>query len=63
MEALSDVSPDSLEHEESLWLSTNIIAENEKRVNIYGAIELIRDIICLHASYKPDLTLGLANHP
>jgi hypothetical protein len=34
MEALSDVSPDSLEHEESLWLSTNIIAVNEKRVNI-----------------------------
>jgi hypothetical protein len=34
MEALSDVSPDSLELEESLWLSTNIIAENEKKVNI-----------------------------
>jgi hypothetical protein len=34
MEALSDVSPDSLEHEEPLWLSTNIIAENEKKVNI-----------------------------
>ena len=63
MEALSDVSPDSLEHEESLWLSTNIIAENEKRVNIYGAIELIRDIICVHASYRSDPTLVLANHP
>jgi hypothetical protein len=63
MEALSDVSPDSLEHEELLWLNVNIIAENEKRVNIYGAIELIRGIIRLHASFKPDLTLGLANHP
>jgi hypothetical protein len=63
MEAVSDVSPDSLEHEESLLLSTNIIAVNEKRVNIYGAIELVREIICLHASYKSDLTLGLANHP
>ncbi len=34
MEVRSDVSPDSLEHEEPLWLSTNIIAENEKKVNI-----------------------------
>jgi hypothetical protein len=34
MEALSDVSPDSLEHKEPLWVSTNIIAENEKKVNI-----------------------------
>jgi hypothetical protein len=34
MEALSDVSPDSLEYEEPLWLGTNIIAENEKKVNI-----------------------------
>jgi len=24
MEVISDVSPDSLEHEEPLWLSTNI---------------------------------------
>jgi hypothetical protein len=63
MEALSDVSIDSLEHDEPLWLNVNIIAENEKRVNIYVAIELIRVIIRLHASYKPDLTLGLANHP
>jgi hypothetical protein len=29
MEVRSDVSPDSLEHEEPLWLGTNIIAENE----------------------------------
>jgi hypothetical protein len=63
MEALSDVSIDSLEHDEPLWFNVNIIAENEKRVNIYVAIELIRVIIRLHASYKPDLTLGLANHP
>jgi hypothetical protein len=63
MEAVSDVSHDSLEHEKPLLLSTNIIAEHEKRVNIYGAIELTRDVIRLHASYKPDLTLGLANHP
>jgi hypothetical protein len=34
MEALSDVSPDSLEYEEPLWFITNIIAENEKKVNI-----------------------------
>jgi hypothetical protein len=34
MEAVSDVSPDSLEYEESLWLGTNIIAGNEKRANI-----------------------------
>jgi hypothetical protein len=63
MEALSDVSIDSLEHDEPLWLNVNIIAENEKRVNIYGAIELVRDIICLQALYRLNLTLGLANHP
>jgi hypothetical protein len=34
MEALSDVSPNSLEHEKPLWLGTNIIAGNEKRANI-----------------------------
>jgi hypothetical protein len=34
MEALSDVSPDSIEHEEPLWLSTNFIVENDKKVNI-----------------------------
>jgi hypothetical protein len=33
MEVRSDVSPDSLENEEPLWLSTNVVAENEKRVN------------------------------
>jgi hypothetical protein len=33
MEVISDVSPDSLEHEEPLWLSKNVVAENEKRVN------------------------------
>jgi hypothetical protein len=34
MEVISDVSPDSFEHEESLWLRMNIIAENEKKVNV-----------------------------